>query len=176
MIFNKTPLKDSYAIEIKPYQDQRGMFARAFCSKEFSDAGLESKFIQANISENHVKGTTRGMHFQTGIHAEVKVVRCIRGEIFDVIVDLRPNSPTYLQHFGMTLSESNNSALYIPKGFAHGYQTLTDNAAIHYLVTEFHHPSAEGGCRYDDPLINIKWPLAVTAISEKDEKWPLLNL
>jgi dTDP-4-dehydrorhamnose 3,5-epimerase len=175
MIFSKTPLKDSYLIEITPHKDQRGMFARVFCSKEFSDADLESKFVQANISENFGKGTVRGMHYQTGAHAEVKVVRCFRGEIYDVIVDLRPNSPNYLQHFGIILSESNNLALYIPKGFAHGYQTLTDNTAIHYLISEFHDPNSEAGCRYNDPLINIHWPLEISSMSEKDQKWPLLN-
>lgn len=175
MIFSKTPLTGSYLIEITPHNDQRGMFARVFCSKEFSEAGLESKFVQANISENFAKGTARGMHYQTGTHAEVKVVRCFRGEIYDVIVDLRPSSPTYLQHFGITLSESNNLALYIPKGFAHGYQTLTDNTAIHYLISEFHDPNSEGGCRYNDPMINIHWPLEISSMSEKDQKWPLLN-
>lgn len=175
MIFNKTTLKDAFTIALETRQDSRGYFARAFCAREFAEHGLETEFVQANLSFNAGAGLVRGMHFQTGKDAEVKLVRCVRGAIFDVIVDLRPDSKTYLHWFGAELSEDNGLTMYVPRGFAHGYQSLTDGATAHYMVSAFYVPLAEGGVRHDDPAIGIRWPQPVTDISDKDAAWPLLD-
>ncbi len=168
------PLAGAYLIQPNPHRDARGSFERSFCAREFAEAGLESAFVQANISTNHAAGTVRGMHFQRAPHAEVKLVRCIRGAIFDVIVDVREESDTYLHWFGAELSEDNGYTMYVPKGFAHGYQAMTDGATAHYMVSAFYAPEAEGGLRFDDPKLSIEWPRAVSDISDKDKNWPLL--
>jgi dTDP-4-dehydrorhamnose 3,5-epimerase len=174
MIFNPTSLAGAYVVELEQRQDARGSFARAFCAREFEAQGLARSFVQANLSTNVAKGTIRGMHYQLAPHAEVKLVRCVRGSLYDVIVDLREGSPTYLQWFGAELSEDNGLMMYVPAGFAHGLQALTDGATAYYLVDAFYAPGAEGGCRYDDPAIGVSWPLPVGAISEKDAAWPRL--
>ncbi len=175
MTFQETNLKGAWLIGLEPRTDDRGTFARAFCVKEFGAHGLATTFVQANISTNKRRGTVRGMHFQRAPHAEVKLVRCIHGAIHDIIVDLRPDSPTYRQSFGAELSAENGLALYVPEGFAHGYQALTDGATAHYLVSACYEPSTEGGVRHDDPALTVCWPLPVSDLSVKDAAWPLLS-
>jgi len=175
MRFKETRLKGSYLVELDYHQDSRGAFARAFCAQEFKLLGLESNFVQSNLSTNKSAGTVRGLHHQNAPFSEVKLVRCIRGEIFDVIVDIRPSSETYLQYFSVILSESNSISIYVPRGFAHGYQALTDGATLHYMVSEPYSPTHESGLRYDDPTFRITWPVPVTCISDKDSSWPLVK-
>jgi dTDP-4-dehydrorhamnose 3,5-epimerase len=172
--FTETELAGAYLVELDRLEDERGFFARTFCAREFEDHGLSPVVAQANVSFNHRAGTLRGLHYQVPPSAETKLVRCTRGAIHDVIVDLRPGSPTRLQHVGVELSEQNRRALYVPKGFAHGYQTLTDDAEVAYQVDEFYAPGLEQGLRHDDPALGIVWPLAVSVVSEKDAAWPLL--
>ena len=173
MIFHKTGLQGAYAIEPKRIEDSRGFFARAWCQKEFEKAGLETNFVQCNLSFNVSKGTVRGMHFQKHTYQEVKLVRCTKGEIFDVIVDLVPTSATYLKWFGIRLSEKNHKMLYIPKNYAHGYQTLCDESEIFYQVSQFYVPGSEAGLRWDDPELAIQWPITTqVTISDKDKSWP----
>ena len=174
MRFEQTPLAGSYLVHLDPRVDARGTFARAFCAQEFAAHGLETSFVQANISSNARAGTVRGMHFQRAPHAEVKLVRCTRGAIYDVIVDMREGSKTYLGWFGAELSEENGRMMYVPKGFAHGYQALSDGATAFYMVSSFYAPDSEGGLRFDDPRLSIKWPRAISEFSDKDAKWPLL--
>ncbi len=174
MRFTPAPLAGAYVIALEPRSDERGMFARAFCAREFAGAGLATEFVQANISTNARAGTVRGLHFQRAPHAEVKLVRCVKGALYDVIVDMREKSPTYLQWFGAELSDDNGHMLYVPKGFAHGYQALSDGATAFYMVSEYYAPQAEGGLRHDDPRLAIAWPRAVTDVSDKDAQWPLL--
>lgn len=171
MIFKETKLAGAYVIELERREDERGFFARAFCQKEFEQHGLKPMIAQANIASNRKKGTMRGMHFQYPPAAETKLVRCTRGAILDVIVDLRPDSPTYLQHISVELNADNQRALYVPERFAHGYQVLRDNTDTSYQVGEFYTPGCEGGLMYDDPALAIKWPLPVSVISEKDKAW-----
>ena len=171
MIFTETKLKDSFIIEITPYQDERGFFARAWCQKEFLQHGLIPHLAQANISFNHKKGTLRGMHYQLAPYAESKLVRCTRGAIYDVMIDLRRDSPTYKEWVGVELSAENRKMLYVPEGFAHGFQTLTDNSEVMYQVTQFYTPGFEQGTRHNDPAFGIKWPLEVSVISPKDQNW-----
>jgi dTDP-4-dehydrorhamnose 3,5-epimerase len=168
MIFTETALAGAFIIDLEPRQDSRGFFARAFCQREFQARGLEPVIAQANIAFNRVAGTVRGMHFQYPPKAETKLVRCTRGAILDIIVDLRPESPTWLQHIAVELTEENRRALYVPRRFAHGYQALCDGTETSYHVGEFYAPETEGGLRYDDPDLGLAWPLPVTAISEKD--------
>ena len=175
MIIHSTLLPDVFLISIEPMTDERGSFARTFCVKEFKKHDLETRFVQANISKNIHAGTVRGMHFQTAPHAEVKLVSCISGSIYDVVVDVREHSSTYLKWFGVKLSADNGLMVYVPRGFAHGYQTLKDGAAVHYLVSTFYTSSAEKGLRYNDPVIEIQWPLPVSHVSAKDSNWPLIN-
>ena len=175
MKFTPTSLAGAYLIGLEPRADPRGMFARVFCAQEFSAHGLETIFVQANISTNKLSGTVRGMHFQREPHAEVKIVRCTRGSIYDVIVDMREASATRFRWFGAELSEENGLMMYVPKGFAHGYQALTDDAAAFYMVSAFYAPESEGGLRFDDPKLSIEWPRAVAEISNKDTAWPLLT-
>jgi dTDP-4-dehydrorhamnose 3,5-epimerase len=175
MIFTETILKGAFIVDLEPRGDERGFFARAFCQREFEAHGLKPVIAQANISFNYHKGTVRGLHFQSPPHAETKFVRCSRGAILDVIVDLRPESPTYLQHVAVELTADNRRGLYIPERFAHGYQVLEDNTETTYQVGEFYTPAAEGGLRYNDPRLGIAWPLPVTDISDKDERWPLVE-
>jgi len=175
MIFTKTALAGAYIIDLDRKEDSRGYFARAFCQKEFAEHGLKPVIAQANVAFNKKKGTLRGMHFQFPPAAETKLVRCSRGAIVDIIVDLRPESPTYLQHVAVELNEDNARALYVPERFAHGYQVLRDATETSYQVGEFYTPGSEGGLRYDDPRLNLTWPLPVAVISEKDEAWEPLS-
>ena len=175
MIFNGTKLKGAYIIDIERREDSRGFFARAFCQKEFEAHGLKPIIAQANVAFNIKKGTLRGMHFQYPPAAETKLVRCTRGAILDIIVDLRPESPTYLDHIAVELSQDNQRSLYVPERFAHGYQVLRDGTETSYQVGEFYTPGSEGGLRYDDPRLRLQWPLPVAAISEKDTVWKLLS-
>jgi dTDP-4-dehydrorhamnose 3,5-epimerase len=174
VLFTETKLIGAFIIDLERREDDRGFFARAFCQNEFSDHGLKPVIAQANIGFNRRRGCVRGMHFQYPPAAETKVVRCTRGGVFDVIVDLRPESPTYLEHVSVELTADNHRAIYIPERFAHGYQALEDETETSYQVGEFYTPGAEGGLRYDDPDLGLRWPLSVTEISEKDERWPLL--
>lgn len=169
MIFTETKLKGAFIIDLDRRTDERGFFARAFCQSEFRDHGLNPVIAQANLASNAKMGTVRGMHFQYPPAAESKLVRCTRGAILDIIVDLRPESPTYLEHISVELSEDNMRALYVPERFAHGYQALRDNTDTSYQVGEFYTPEAEGGLRYDDPRLGLKWPLPVSVISLKDQ-------
>ncbi|GAB4326273.1 MAG: dTDP-4-dehydrorhamnose 3,5-epimerase [Leptolyngbyaceae cyanobacterium] len=175
MIFTETKLKGAFIVDVELLADQRGAFARTFCAQEFEQHGLKSTVAQCNLSFNHKAGTIRGMHYQIPPAAETKLVRCTKGAIYDVIVDLRPASPTYRQHIGVELSADNRRALYVPELFAHGYQALTDGAEVVYQVGEFYTPGYERGLRYDDPAFGISWPLPVTVISEKDASWPLFE-
>jgi dTDP-4-dehydrorhamnose 3,5-epimerase len=175
VIFSETKLKGAFIIDIDRKEDERGYFARAFCQKEFREHGLKSVIAQANVASNARRGTLRGMHFQYPPAAESKLVRCTRGAIFDIIVDLRPESPTYLEHISVELDEDNMRALYVPERFAHGYQVLRDNTDTSYQVGEFYTPNAEGGLRYDDPRLELKWPLEVSVISSKDQAFRPLS-
>lgn len=175
MLFTPTPLQGAYLVDLKEITDDRGFFARAFCAEEFEAHGLKPVVAQANISFNHRKGTLRGLHYQLPPASETKFLRCISGAIWDVIVDMRPDSDTYLQHFGVELSAANRQALYVPEMFAHGYLTLTDAAEVFYSVGEFYTPGAERGLRYDDPALGITWPVGIEVISEKDANWLLLG-
>lgn len=175
MIFRETALRGAFVIEVETHADERGFFARTFCQNEFEAHGLKPAVAQCNLSFNHHAGTVRGLHFQRPPAAESKLVRATRGAVLDVIVDLREDSPTYLQHVAVELSADNRRALYVPELFAHGYQTLTDAAEVSYQVSEFYTPGCEGGLRHDDPRLGIAWPLPVTVISAKDAAWPLLD-
>jgi dTDP-4-dehydrorhamnose 3,5-epimerase len=178
MKFEESHIPGVYLIEPELLGDDRSFFARSFCQKEFAQHGLEPTYVQCNLSYNAEKGTTRGMHFQFSPHEEVKLVRCTRGAVFDVAVDFREDSPTYLQWYGAELSDSNRHMLYIPRGFAHGYQTLSADAELFYQVSEFYSPGFEGGLRWNDPDIGIEWPISEVEsviISDKDSKWPLLS-
>ena len=176
MRFETTGLDDAWLVHLEPRQDSRGFFARTFCVDEFRAHGLETEFPQHSISRSFNKGTVRGMHFQREPHAEVKLVRCLSGAIWDVIIDMRPGSPTFRQWRAFELSDENGCQLYIPKDFAHGFQTLRDNAVVNYLISEFHVPDAASGVCHDDPAFGITWPLPVTTISEKDLLWPKFSV
>jgi len=175
MIFTETKLKGAFIIDIERREDSRGFFARSFCQHEFEDHGLKPVIAQANLAFNHKKGTLRGMHFQFPPSAETKLVRAARGAILDIIVDLRPESPTYLQHIAVELNEDNSRALYVPERFAHGYQVLRDRTETSYQVGEFYTPGCEGGLMYNDPRLNLVWPLPVAVISDKDRAWKSLD-
>ncbi len=175
MILTKTPLVDAYVIDIEAREDERGLFARTFCVREFTAYGLDPVVLQGNVSFNHSRGTLRGLHFQYPPYAETKVVRCTRGSIIDVIVDVRPESPTYLQHTAVELTADNRRALYVPRRFAHGYQTLEDATEVSYLTGEYYAPETEGGLRWSDPRLRITWPLVPVGISAKDAAWPLVQ-
>lgn len=174
MRIERLPLHDAALIRLERKDDARGWFARGFCMKEFAAAGLHAEYPQHNISFNHRAGTLRGLHFQIAPHDEVKVISCTRGAIFDVIVDLRPGSPTYRQWTSCVLSENNRDALYAPAGFAHGFQTLRDDSEVCYLMGANFVDGAAGGLRYDDPTLAIAWPLPVSVISERDLALPPL--
>jgi dTDP-4-dehydrorhamnose 3,5-epimerase len=175
MIFTETKLKGAFIVDLKRNEDGRGSFARAFCQREFEEHGLKPMIAQANIAFSLKKGTMRGMHFQYPPYAETKFVRCTRGAVLDIIVDLRPESPTYLQHVEVELTEDNARAIYVPERFGHGYQVLRDKTDTSYQVGEFYAPGSEGGLMYNDPRLGLKWPLEVTLISEKDKSWKLLS-
>jgi len=175
MIFKETKLRGAYVIELDPIKDKRGFFARSFCRKEFERKGLNFNIVQSSISYNKKMGTIRGMHFQTSPHEEAKLVMCVKGELYDVIVDLRAASPSYGKWFSIKLTETNHKALYIPKGFAHGFQTLKDDTVILYQISEFYHPECAQGVRWDDANFSIKWPLENITISKKDRIYSLFK-
>lgn len=172
MIFEETKLKGTFIIESERLEDERGFFARTWCQKEFEARGLISHFVQANVSCNRKRGTLRGMHYQITPDEETKLVRCIRGAIYDVVIDLRPHSPTYKQWMGVELTAENYKMLYVSHNFAHGFQTLKDDTEVFYQVSQFYSPVSERGVRYDDPGFAIEWPIRVRVISEKDKNWP----
>ncbi len=174
MIFSETSIKNAFLIDLEPHYDERGFFARTFCPREFAAAGLQLHIVQGNLSYNQEKGTLRGLHYSIPPAAEAKLVRCVRGAIFDVIVDLRTDSPTYLTSFSIELSAANRRALYVPGMVAHGLQTLTADTEIYYEMGEYYEPALQRGVRYDDPLLNIPWPLPVKVISEADKQLPFL--
>jgi dTDP-4-dehydrorhamnose 3,5-epimerase len=177
MTFHETPLQGAFVIELERLQDERGYFARTFCQRAFGDHGLEPVIAQANVAYNASKGTLRGLHFQYPPAAETKLVRCTRGAVLDVIVDLRPESPTYLEHFMVELTAEGGRAVYAPARFAHGYQALADATETTYQMGEFHAPGTEGGLHHADPRLGLRWPLPVTAISAKDRAWePLAEI
>ena len=168
MTFTETNLKGVFIIELKPIQDDRGFFARTFCKNEFSDAGLVSDFVQCNASRSMLQYTLRGMHFQVNGYEEVKVMRCVRGKIQDVIIDLRPDSVTYCKYISVELSEQNNKMLYVPVGFAHGFLTLEPYSEVAYMVSNFYSSKNERGVRWNDPAFNIQWQAVPQVISDKD--------
>ena len=172
MLFSETGLAGAFIVDLERREDERGFFAREFCQEEFKAHGLKPVVVQANLAFNAKAGTLRGMHFQYPPAAESKLVRCVRGAILDIIVDLRPESPTYLQHITVELNEDNWRALYVPERFAHGYQALRDNTVTSYHVGEVYTPSAEGGLLHDDPALGLEWPMPVSVISEKDRAFP----
>jgi len=175
MRFNPTPLSGAFIVEPELMEDARGFFARTFCVREFRERGLVDVFVQSSISQTARRGTLRGLHYQTAPACEVKLVRCTAGAVYDVIVDLRPGSPTYRQPFGIELSARNHRAVYVPEMFAHGLQTLEDNSEVLYQISTFYVADKQTGVRYDDPQLGIRWPLPVSVISEKDTRWPLLR-
>ena len=172
MTFEPTPLRGAYLIKLRPEEDQRGFFVRAFCKREFAAIGHEKEFVQINQSYNRIKGTLRGMHFQVPPHQEIKLVRCISGRVYDVIVDLRMDSATYLHYFAAELSAENFCMMYVPEGFAHGFQTLADHSCLIYHHTGYYSPGSEGGLKYDDEKLGVQWPMRPTRISEKDQRYP----
>jgi dTDP-4-dehydrorhamnose 3,5-epimerase len=172
MIFTETPLKGSYVVEIEKREDKRGFFGRAWCKKEFESQGLSPELVQSNIAFSNKRGTLRGMHYQVQPYEEAKLVRCTMGAIYDVIIDLRPDSPTYKQWVGVELTSHNRKMLYVPEGCAHGYQTLTDDTEVFYQTSQFYAPAWARGVRYDDPAFGIAWPIEVRAISDADTRWP----
>lgn len=175
MRFTETPLAGAFVIDVEPIRDERGFFARTFCADEMAEHGLRPMVVQGNMSYNHQRGTLRGFHYQVPPAAESKLVRCTRGAIVDVVVDLRPDSATYLEHVAVELTADNLRSMYVPPLFAHAYQTLVDDTEVSYLVSEFYQPGVEQGLRYDDPALGIRWPMTVEVISEKDRSWPLLD-
>ncbi len=172
MKFTEMGLNGAYVIEIEKLTDERGFFARSYCRNEFEAQGLTPELVQANVSFNIKKGTLRGMHYQISPYEETKLVRCTRGAIFDAIIDLRPESPTYKKWFGVELTADNYKMLYVPEKFGHGFQTLLDNTEVTYQVSQFYTPGAEKGIRWNDPAIGIDWPIPVTVMSAKDKNWP----
>jgi dTDP-4-dehydrorhamnose 3,5-epimerase len=173
MIFSETALLGAYLIDLERIEDSRGFFARSWDELEFAQHDLETRIAQCNTSYNERKGTLRGMHFQRAPHEEVKLIRCLRGALYDVIIDLRADSPTFKRWIGVELSGDNRRMLYVPRGFGHGFQTLADDTETFYMVSDFYTPGAESGVRWDDPAFGIEWPLGEpTEISEKDASWP----
>lgn len=171
MILRETELKGAYVIDIEELSDDRGFFARAFCQREFDEHGLSGTMVQANISSNRKKGTLRGLHYQAAPCEEAKLVRCTQGAIYDVLVDLRKESATYLRWLGVELTPDNHRMLYVPARFVHGFQTLQDDTEVFYQVSEFYAPESERGARYNDPAFGITWPLEVSVLSSKDANW-----
>jgi len=172
MLIEETPLGGAYLLRIERHTDDRGFFARTWCAHELEERGLIARVTQSNTSFNESSGTLRGMHFQAPPFSEAKIVRCTKGAIYDVIVDIRANSPTFRQWFGVELNDDNRDSLYIPKGFAHGFITLQDHTEVVYLMSDFYVPSASRGFRHDDPAFAIKWPCDALHLSEKDKAWP----
>jgi dTDP-4-dehydrorhamnose 3,5-epimerase len=175
MRFEPTKLSGVFIVEVEPHEDSRGSFARTFCAREFAEQGLVSTFVQSSVSFNRKRGTLRGLHYQLPPACETKLVRCTAGALYDVIVDLRPDSPTYLRHIGVELTARNRRAVYVPEMVAHGFQSLEDETEVFYQISAFFVPDKSTGLRYDDPKLGISWPLPVAVISEKDARWPLLK-
>ena len=172
MKFKGTPLEGAWLLEPVEAADRRGWFARLRCEREFGDRGLETRFVQTSVSHNHRRGVLRGMHFQAPPEEEVKLVRCIAGAVHDVIVDLRPDSPTFKRHFSVELSAVNRLALYVPRGFAHGFQTLEDDTQVLYEISEFYSPSHARGVRWNDPAFGISWPVEDPILLDRDRDYP----
>jgi dTDP-4-dehydrorhamnose 3,5-epimerase len=175
MIFTGTPLQGSYTVTLEPRADSRGWFARSFCKEEFRAIGHDKEWVQMNHSFTVATGAVRGMHYQLPPHAEIKLVRCIAGAVFDVIIDLRRGSASFLGWYGTELSAANKKMMYIPEGFAHGFQTLSSDCELLYHHSALYTPGAEAGIRYDDPAVGIQWPLMVTDLSDRDRQHPLLT-
>jgi dTDP-4-dehydrorhamnose 3,5-epimerase len=175
MRFTETEVAGAFLIDLEPFVDDRGSFARTFCAREFADHGLSTSMVQSNLSRNAKAGTLRGMHFQRAPHEEAKLVRCIRGALFDVVVDIREGSPTRGRWAGAELTADNARALYVPEGCGHGFQTLEDDTEALYQVSAFYAPGHEGGFRFDDPAFGINWPRAISSISDKDASWPAFD-
>jgi dTDP-4-dehydrorhamnose 3,5-epimerase len=173
VIIEETKLKGAFTVEMEPIRDNRGFFARAWCQREFEACGMITHFVQANVTFSPSRGTIRGLHYQVAPHQEIKLVRCTRGATWDVIIDLRPESAAYLQWLAIELTSDNHRMIYIPAGFAHGYQILMDDTEVFYQVGQFYAPGYERGIRWDDPAFGIEWPLTENLIlSEKDKSWP----
>jgi dTDP-4-dehydrorhamnose 3,5-epimerase len=172
MTFNETKLRGVYEIEVERKSDERGFFARCWCEKEFREQGLVTTLAQCSVSFNPRKGTLRGMHYQAEPHAEVKIVRCTMGALYDVVVDLRPDSPTFRQWIGVSLTADNRHMVYIPKGCGHGFLTLENNTEVLYQISEFYHPELSRGVRWNDPALGIEWPGGVEVISDRDRSYP----
>jgi dTDP-4-dehydrorhamnose 3,5-epimerase len=172
MKFVETTLRGSYLVDIEPIQDERGFFARTWCEQEFRERGLNASLKQAALSFNHKEGTLRGMHYQIGESQEAKLVRCVAGTVFDVIIDLRKDSPTFTRHFTVVLTSQGRRMLYVPEGFAHGFQTLTDGAEVFYQISRFYKPEHARGVRWNDPAFAIDWPQADRIISARDQSFP----
>jgi dTDP-4-dehydrorhamnose 3,5-epimerase len=175
MRFLETSLAGAFVVELDRHQDERGFFARSFCTAEFAAAGLNAVFVQCNVSFNAHRGTIRGMHWQAAPHEEAKLVRCTRGSLHDVLVDLRPTSPTHRKWMAVELSAANHRQLYVPPGIAHGFQTLEPDTEVFYLMSASFHPECARGLRWDDPTLAIEWPIAGPVLSERDRAWPLLE-
>jgi dTDP-4-dehydrorhamnose 3,5-epimerase len=176
MKFRETKLRGAYVIELEKLEDERGYFARAWCQQELLKNGLDADLVQCNVSQNPKKGTLRGMHYQDPPHAETKLVRCTRGAVYDVIVDLRPDSGTFLQWIAEELTPDNGKVMYVPKGFAHGFQSLEENSMVFYQVSEFYARDYCRGVRWNDPMLKINWPFVVTVVSPQDKGWGDLDL
>ena len=173
--FSETPLKGAYVIAIEPLEDERGFFARSWCTREFRERGLNPRLVQCNVSFNQKRGVLRGMHYQAAPYPEAKLVRCIRGKLFDVIVDLRPDSASFRKWHGVELAEGGLEMMYVPEGLAHGFQTLEDNTELLYLMSEFYHPECSRGVRWDDPAIGIEWPIPQPIVSDKDRSYDYVS-
>jgi dTDP-4-dehydrorhamnose 3,5-epimerase len=171
VLFRETKLPGAFVIDLQKHEDERGFFARSWCRKEFEAHGLDPRTVQCNVSFNKLKGTLRGMHYQVAPYAEAKLVRCTRGAIYDVIIDLRRESATYKQHVSEVLSSNNYKALFVPEGFAHGFQTLEDNSEVFYQMSEFYSAEHQRGLRYNDPAFGINWPTDVMVISDRDRNY-----
>ncbi|XZE45055.1 dTDP-4-dehydrorhamnose 3,5-epimerase family protein [Pirellulaceae bacterium SH467] len=176
MIFTPTPLLDAYVIDLECRRDDRGFFARTFCENEFAATGLISRMVQCNLAFNAKQGTVRGMHWRASVHPEAKVVRVLRGAIWDVVIDLRPGSKTFLQSFGVELSVENRRAIYVPPNFAHGFQTLVDETEVFYQMSEFYEPALDRGAKWNDPLFPVAWPQPIASIHDRDANYPDLIL
>jgi dTDP-4-dehydrorhamnose 3,5-epimerase len=172
VIFTSAPLAGAMLVDLERHDDERGFFARAWCRREFAAAGLDPELAQASISRNRRRGTLRGMHYQAAPHEEDKVVRCVRGALYDVIIDLRPASPTYTRHFGVELTAENGRALFIPKGFAHGFQTLVDDTDVLYQMSQFYAAEAARGVRWNDPAFAVEWPISSPILHPRDASYP----
>ena len=172
MIFTETPLPGAFVIEPEPLEDSRGLFARTWCRTEFQERGLETRIAQCSTSLNTTRGTLRGMHYQGSPYGETKIVRCTRGSMYDVIIDLRPESPTFTRHFGLVLTADNHRMVYVPTGFAHGFQTLEDGTELFYQVSEVYAPEYARGVRWNDPIFGIQWPDADRIIVDRDRNYP----